>query len=367
MARRCLHHTTPEPMICKVCAADDADRRRRKRSLIVGTLLLLPVAGLSAYLFSRPKPPPPPPPAPTEPDNVVAMQRERLAVEPCMPTTSMNLVERLMELKRWSDAKVAAEALIDQCGVIGKMKWRLAFIDQQLHLWKDTVKVSSELINEIPDDSDFWWWRGEAYADGKQPLLALADYRQSLALARGARGGQFAAQRFYTPAKAAGAMCEAARAWTYYARQLGGGPSQDMRDETAAMLRDKTCAADHGTGRVMLDERVQVVIAGASDRFEVAADLGTTVVSRMFLAKTGLISSATERAQAQSTSTVYTGEPMRLTIRAGNATAANVDVLITDDLPGDMPGILGLSFFWHFDIDESDDRIALSPPSLAPL
>jgi Aspartyl protease len=362
MVRRCPHHVVPEPSVCELCAVHFAAQRRRTRSRIVGGLLLLPVAGVAIYLFTLPAPPPPPPRS-TEPDNIVAFQRERLAATPCEPKTSMSLVERLMELTRWQDAKVAAEASLRDCGVIGRMKWRLAYINQQLHHWQDTVKITGELIADHPQDSDFWWWRGEAWSDGKQPLLALADYRQSLALVETVRGGQFAAHRIYTPAKAAGALCEAARAWTYYVRQIGGAPSQDMRDETAALVRDKTCVPEHGTGRVSLGERARVTIEGASASFEIDAGLGTTLVSRLFLAQTGLVSSSTERAHAQSGGVVYTGEPMRLTVRAGNASARNVDVLITDDLPGDAPGILGLSFLWHFDVEYTDDQTVLSPPA----
>jgi hypothetical protein len=365
MSRRCLHHPTPEPTICEVCAAYSATRRRRARTWIVGALLLAPTAGTAAYLFSRPGPPPAPP-SPTETDAIVTFQRERLAIEPCDPKTSMNHVERLMELGRWQEAKDAAEASLARCGVIGRMKWRLAHINQQLRRWQDTVTVTSELIAEHPEDSDFWWWRGEAWSDGKQPVLALADYRQSLALSDSARGGQFAANRFHGPAKAAGAMCEAARAWVYYAAALEGAPSQDMRDEAAALARGGTCTAEHGTGRVALERRVRVVIAGTAATFEIDPELGTTLVSRMFLAQAGLVSTATERAHAQSRGTLYTGEPMRLAIRAGNASAASVDVLVTDDLPGDAPGILGLSFLWRFDIIFDGDRLLLSPPAGAP-
>ncbi len=294
-------------------------------------------------------------------------QRERLAATPCEPKTNLNHVERLMELGRWQEAKAGAEASIQRCGVIGKMKWRLAYTNQQLHLWQDTTKVTSELIADHPQDSDFWWWRGEAWSDGDHPLLALADYRQSLALSERARGGQFAANRFYAPAKAAGEMCEAARAWSYYRRALNGAPSQEMRDETAAILRGKLCAAENGTGRASVARKVRVTLDGAADTFTVDAELGTTLVSRMFAARAGIVSTSTERAQTQSDGKLYAGEPMRLTIRAGNASAASVDVLITDDLPGDAAGILGLSFFWHFDIAFGDDYLELQPPANDPL
>lgn len=365
MSRACLHHPIPQPQICKVCADHVAAQRSRSRPLIIGALLIVPVAGVAGYLMTRPKPPPPVV-EPGEPDTVVRLQRERLAKTPCEPRTSINMVERLMELKRWRDAKDAAEASLRECGVIGKMRWRLAYANQQLLNWPGVIDTVTELIIEQPSDSDFWWWRGEAYAESAQSAAAIADYRQSLAVSTRGQGAQFAANRILKPAKTTGALCEASRAWTYYVRAFEAKPLQDIRDEAAALARNKTCAPEDGTGQLALSGPVRAMIGSTGGTFNFDPELGTTLVAKTFLRKAGLEVPTAGEASALLGEAVVSGIPMRVTLRAGNALAANVDILATDDLAGDTAGVLGLSFFWHFDIEYRDENTNLLLTPLTP-
>lgn len=368
--RGCGVHDPAQPAVCNSCARAVASRRSRIRALVVLGPLALVVIGGGVYLMTRPKTPPPPPPAVI--DAVEGFQRERLAKQPCDPETSMALVDRLFELRHWRDAAEFAKSSITSCGVIGQMRWRLAYADQQLHDYADAERVTTELIIASPSDSDFWWWRGEDFSYHAQPDAALADFRQSIALSYDAQAAQFAANRFDTPARAAHAMCEADRAWRHYAGMLGGEPSQTMRDEIAANARANTCAAELGTGRATLGAHAAVTLsagdATAQGTLDVDARLGTTLISREFAARAGFVVAEGARCQAVSNGKIYTGSPAKLALRTGGASARNVDVLITDDLPGDAAGILGLSFLWHFAFAyAANDAIVLSPPNTKPL
>lgn len=363
--RRCSVHDPAQPAVCVTCASTVAARRAQLQRLIVLGPLALVVIGGGAYLMTRPKPP-----APASPpiDPVEGFQRERLAKTPCDHETSMALVDHLIELQRWRDATVFARSSLSSCGVIGQMKWRLAYADERLHDYADAERVTTELITEQPSDSDFWWWRGEDLSYHAQPAAALADFRQSLALSYDAQAAQFAANRFALPAHAAQAMCEADRAWRYYVTMLDGEPSQEMRDEIAANARAKGCTAELGTGRATLTTHAEVTMtaddATARGTLEVDRRLGTTLISREFAARAGFVVTDGPRCQATSRGTLYTGTPAKVSLRAGGVVANNVDVLITDDLPGDAAGILGLSFLWHFAITYGDnDTIVLRPPS----
>ncbi len=373
--RGCGAHGIAQPGLCINCASLVAARRARVRKVLVLGPLVLLTGGGAAFLLTRPAPPPPPPVV--EPaDPVEGFQRARLATDPCDAETSMALVDHLVEEQRWPAATAFAKASITRCGVIGRMKWRLAYADQQLHDYTDTERVTGELIAEEPGDSDFWWWRGEALAYHGKADEALADYRQSLALASGAQAGQFAANRFALPAQAARATCEADRAWRYYATVLRGEPSQEMRDEVAANARARTCAAERGTGRETLAAHVTVTLAagaagdaGAPGTLDVDERLGTTLISRLFAAKAGLLVPDGPLCQATSRGKVYAGTPARVTLRIGTALARGVDVLVTDDMPGDAGGILGLSFLWHFGFAASGatGAITLAPPDSKPI
>lgn len=351
--------------MCALCAAIASSRAARLRKLGVGAALTIVIGGGGAFLLTRPTTPPPAAKLDAG-DPVEGFERERLAKEPCEPKTSLALVELLMDAARWQDAKTFASGSIAKCGVIGRMKWYLAHIDQQLHDYPDTERVTGELIAAEPDDSDFWWWRGEALTYDGKPDAALADDRQSLALSDGAQAAQFAAQRIATPAKDAHAMCEADRAWRYYVRTLGGEVTQDMRDETAAHVREKTCSAELGTGHTVLRGRAKVTLTtAAGDGFatlEVDPRLGSTLISRELAARAGMIVPDEPIAHATSRGRIYAGVAMRVMLKVEGASARGVDVLITDDLPGDAGGILGLSFLWHFELERlSAESIVISP------
>ncbi|MEO6774990.1 MAG: hypothetical protein ABI467_18640 [Kofleriaceae bacterium] len=362
--RRCSLHDPAQPAVCVTCARSAAARRARLQRLIVLGPLALVVAGGGAYLMTRPKPPAAPPPG----DTIEGLQRGRLAKTPCDHETSMALVDHLIEQQRWRDATVFARSSLASCGVIGEMKWRLAYADGQLHDYADAERVTTELITEQPSDSDFWWWRGEDFSYHAQPEAALADFRQSLALSYSAQAAQFAANRFAVPAHDADATCEADRAWRYYVTVLAGEPAQEMRDEIAANARANTCTGELGTGRATIPSRTAVTMtaadATARGTLDVDARLGTTLISREFAARAGFVVADGPRCQATSRGKLYTGTPAKVTLRTGGAIARNVDVLITDDLEGDAAGILGLSFLWHFAFTYGENyTIELRPPS----
>ncbi|HSN28482.1 MAG TPA: retropepsin-like aspartic protease [Kofleriaceae bacterium] len=354
----CLHHAIPQPSICEVCARDVARRRRARTLLLIAVVGLLPVAAGVVYLETRRKPPPP---APVEADNVLRLQAEALARHPCDDQMLRERVERFAELNRTAEALATAERAVG-CGVGGRMPWRLAYLSQQLHQWLVTAVVTTELIAQDPSDSDFWWWRADAWMDGKLPRLALFDLRQSLANSDGDQAGGFAAVRFLDAARPADELCEADRAWRYFVHALGGSPNADMRDEHAALVRAKTCPVEAGG---VIGERVRVTIGGVTGTFAVDPRVGTTLVSRELAAKAALDSDAKQLAIGWVRRTTPSGwleegspqlgEPIRLDkVTAGPVSAAGVDALVIDELPETgVDGVLGLSFLWHFQLERT--------------
>jgi len=350
----CVHHALPQPAICEVCARDGARKRRTRNLAIVGVVGLVPIAAGVVYLQTRPKPPPP---APVEPDNVLRLQADALALHPCDDKMLRERVERFATLDRTAEALRTAEYAVG-CGVGGRMPWRLAYLSQQLHQWLVTAVTTTQLISDYPGDSDFYWWRADAWMDGKLPRLAVFDLRQSLANSDGDQAGGFAAVRFLDAAKATNELCEADRAWRYYVHALGGSPNADMRDEHAALVRAKGCV-DPGGG--VIGERVRVTINGVSGNFAVDPRVGTTLVSRVFAAKAALESDPKQLAIGWvRDGAPQLGEPLVLKVSAGPVVAAGVDALVIDELPEPgVDGVLGLSFLWHFQIERTPAGYAL--------
>lgn len=354
----CVHHAIPQPAICEVCARDVARRRRTRNVLLVGVVGLLPIAAGVIYLQTRAKPPAP---APVEADNVLRLQAEALALHPCDDKMLRERVERFATLDRTAEALRTAEYAVG-CGVGGRMPWRLAYLSQQLHQWLVTAVTTTDLIARDPGDSDFYWWRADAWMDGKLPRLAVFDLRQSLANSENDQAGGFAAVRFLDAAKATNELCEADRAWRFYVHGLGGSPNADMRDEHAALVRAKSCV-DRAGG--VIGERVRVTIGGVTGTFFVDPRVGTSLVSRVFAAKAALESDGKQLAIGWVRHTTPTGwlevgqpqlgEPIVLDkVTAGPVAAAGVDALVIDELPEvGVDGVLGLSFLWHFQIEHT--------------
>jgi hypothetical protein len=353
----CVHHAIPQPAICEVCAREAASGRRVRRGILLAVVLLAPIAAAVGYLQTRPKAPPPPK---QEADNVLRLQEEALKLHPCDAQMLTERVERFATLERVPEALATARYAVG-CGLRGRMPWRVAYLEQQLHQWLPTVVTTTELLTEAPDDSDFWWWRADAWMDAKLPKLAVFDLRQSLANSDGAQAGGFAAARFLDAGRAGDAMCEADRGWRYFVHVLGGSPNQDMRDEHAALVRAKTC--DDTTGHGVVPARARVTIAGTTGTFSIDPRLGTTLISRDFAAKAALDSDATLLGIAYvGASGVQLGEPLRVTIAAGPVTAGTVDAFVTDNLPEPgVDGVLGLSFLWHFAFEPTPAGFAVRP------
>jgi hypothetical protein len=367
MLRTCASHPTLDPAVCTSCAMIVARRRARRRGGLVFVAMAVPVVAITAFLMTRPKRVPPPP---RVQDQLEQDIRARLVQNPCEPRATMNLIEHSMEQQLDDVALADAYRSIGRCGVIDVVRWRITYLLQQKRQWIPAAIESTALLDEDPRDSDFWWWRGEAFAYADHPLLALADYRQSLANSDDAQAGGFATVRFGTPARAAGERCEGTRAWHYFVRVLGGEMTQEARDEFTALVRAGTCAGDDGTGHAHFPidpmtglGTAQVTIGGVTGRFQIDPAAGTTLVSRAFAEKTGLAAASSDRPITLYGGAMVSGRPARAPkIEAGGASAANVDVLVTDALGTDDDGVLGLSFLWHFDFTV-EGGVTLAPPT----
>jgi hypothetical protein len=256
-----------------------------------------------------------------------------------------------------------------RCGVVDVVPWRITYMHQVRHEWAAAALTSTFLLDEQPRDSDFWWWRGEAFAYAGHPWSALADYRQSLANSDDAQAGGFAIARITPPAQAIGGRCEGARAWHFYVRALGGEMTPEARDDYAALVRAGTCASEDGVGSAKLPIDAMsgtgvatVQAGGASGSFRVDPGAGTTIVSRAFAAKAGIAPSSPDRGASLYGGAIVRGEPARAAkLEVAGTSAADVDVLISDELAPGEYGVLGLSFLWHFDFGVGGGAVTLAP------
>ena len=350
-------HRIPQPAVCESCARQAARRRARVRGVLIAVVLVLVCGGVALALSLRE--PAPPPSVPVDAgDALEGFKRERLAQAPCDHDANFDLVDYLIAQKRFDVAATAAAAAVKRCGPLGQMRWRLSFSLTQLHRWREATAVTSELIAEKPQDTDFWWWRGEDHAGGNQLELALVDFRQSIANSRSPRQAEFALVKLDVLADEPPQRCERARAWRYYARSLGGYYTREERAGDAACD-----ARSRGRAKLPLDGSLTAKLGSIKADLAFDPRAGTTILSRELAKRAGITPTAgdaTTTLWAQQV--VISGVPAHAPqITVGGATAEDVAVLVTDD-PAAGDGVIGLSFLWHFDIATDAKHVTISAP-----
>jgi hypothetical protein len=200
------------------------------------------------------------------------------------------------------------------------------------------------------------------------PELALADHRQAIANSDVAQ--MVAIDEFVQAADAAARPCEAARARRHYVRFLGGAPVRASSGDDALVAASGQCSGEDGRGelRVAIDPATNlgttsVKVGNAKGTFLVDPFAGTTVASTAFAIRANLPPRSSLRPQTFAAGHNFGGAPATADeLAAGGARARNVDLLVVNDLPPNVDGILGLSFFWHFDIRVDGNVATLTAP-----
>jgi hypothetical protein len=362
--------------VCADCWSKQRARRLRRGVAIgVGAFVLAGVGIAGIALTTAHDSQPLPKTAAPKPDastDLADAYREHLHQSPCNAQVEHDLIEYLLEKDRYKEVTTDGYRYLGQCGEYGygQLIWKIGYAHQQLEQWIPDALLDAQLVIAESDDSDYWWWRGEAWSHGGFPDLAMADFRQSIALSSAADAAGFATGRIGDAAEPAKRPCEAARAWRLYRRGFSGEVDQSGLDEEARLSLTGHCDAEDGTGKatVPLDDtgrgKATVVVGTASGAFLVDPFAGTTILSSAFAAKAGVASSSVQRGEGMYSGIRTAGAPaVAPAIAIGKAHAAQVDVLIVPDLPAGIDGVIGLSFAWHFDVVREEKSMQFAAPA----
>ncbi|HEY4180939.1 MAG TPA: retropepsin-like aspartic protease [Kofleriaceae bacterium] len=352
----CLH-TTPQPSVCEACARRQVRRRAGIRNLAVAGGVVAVVAGLVVFLQTRPSKAPPPPKV--ESDPLETFKTERLASAPCEYKAAEDLVIFYAQREKWQKAADVGYRYVSNCPDPNPMREYLEYVYKQIGQWRAALDQDNLLIAAEPTASDYWWWRGDSYAQGDQDDVAMVDFRQSLALnsywnARGvaASGILSAADKLKLP-------CEADRAWSWFVRHNDGRRSQEAYNLHAYLQRGHACDAERGVGvgKLAIDKKLSAIVGTVKGELVVDVKAGTTVISTDYAKRAGIVALSKNVATTEWSGVMLEGYPARASkITVGKFSATNVEVLISDDLePGD-DGVLGFSFLWHFDWSDNYDQ-----------
>ena len=292
---------------------------------------------------------------------------------PCDKQKIIELVELLNGAGAHAKAIERAEAFFKRCGEHRRLRWATFTAHKRMGDWKGAVAEATRLIEAVPRDRDYRWWRGEAHEQAGELEPAIVDYRQAVALEPFLRNIPFNLANLL---ERVGRPCEGLFWIGNYAHHHPGERAR-LAPRLVRLWAMPACRRLAGSGAVVVPlpggesgPRVQAVINNAEPR-ELSLDPDALYV----MLSAGVAAELKLETKTAPELLVRTADgffPTRLTRVArlalrdegGDATAIDVPVVVGDKLPGDADGIIGQSFLTRFLVRRDPAAIALEPVPL---
>ncbi|MHB8873228.1 MAG: retropepsin-like aspartic protease [Myxococcaceae bacterium] len=371
------HAESLDPGLCPPCGARQVGRGKFRSVAGAAVVVLVLGAAAAGFVFTRRAPVPAPPAAAPPPAAdagfdygqhayAISNLRRALAADACQKRSALDLGNKLNAAGDFTGALDLVRGFEEACGAWPRLLWVSMYSRQQRREWKEAAEVATRLIEDRPADSDFWWWRGEAFAELGEYRQAAADYTQSVAaLPNGFASGRyarFAKEKLAKP-------CDGAFALQYWLEQRPNDTEEWAKTRRSELFLSGGCEKVAGRGSASIRftpnapvNKTALKVNGKPATFIVSQATGTTLLSRAFAEKLGL------QVQEDAKVTVYfAGEfrPAQLAtldrLSLGQAGVEKLQVAVVEQLPGEAPGVLGLNFFWHFSVKMDPASLAIAP------
>jgi hypothetical protein len=108
--------------------------------------------------------------------------RAKLKDEPCHRPNARSYADVLLSAGDSRGLLAFVDGFITKCGDWHRLRWFNYSAHKQLSEFANAAADATRLIDDHPEDQDFWWWRGQMYQQMGKADEAIADYRQSHAL-----------------------------------------------------------------------------------------------------------------------------------------------------------------------------------------
>ena len=305
---------------------------------------------------------------------IYALERE-VEAEPCNKEKVVQLAELLNQAKAYPATLERAAAYFGSCGELRRLRWATYAAHKRSGNWQGAVAEASKLIEEVPRDRDYRWWRGEAFERAGDLERAIVDYRQAVALEPFLRNIPF---NLADLLEQVGRPCEA----LFWLRNYAHHHPKERRMLVPRVTRLwslPACSKRVGTGSVTLPlsgsgrGRILTAINDAPPRelvldpdalfvmlsSELAAEIGLKIDGPQLLVRTAQGFFPTRLARA---SRVAVGQ------EGARAEAVDVPLVVGQKLPMGAEGIVGQSFLARFVVGFGTDppALQLAPVTLPP-
>lgn len=199
-ARVCYRHGTTEArQVCSTChraicdaclamgpgyevtCASCASASKRRGTLMaagitVGVFVVL--GGLAAALLSAP-----PPVTYGEHRLEIARVEALVAQGPCDGQNTLTLADLLNKERDYRRVIRVVDAFDEACKPVPRLWWESYGARKQVQDYAGAIHDATRLIDDNPDDGDFWFWRGQAKRKAGDLVGAEADLKKAAELA----------------------------------------------------------------------------------------------------------------------------------------------------------------------------------------
>ncbi len=288
--------------------------------------------------------------------------------EPCDRRAAIQLGEAKNRAGDYRGAINTAHAFWEQCGALPRMRWVTYHAHKQLSEFDQAVREATVLVDEVPEDQDYYWWRGQAYTLMGDHEKAAADYEQCLLLLPTATSCPFDLSKAY---EKLGRPCDGLFPIEHLIHmhpEYAGRPkivARLNRLESAGKCGERTSGAKTVVkfvpGRTI---PVTAKINGHKGRFLVDTGASLVSVTPGFAAQAGLSTDGGRRILLKTANGVTSGQTTHADeIQLVGAKAARVEVVVVKNLDDSIDGLLGLSFLSRFkmELDEPGGKLVLTP------
>lgn len=308
--------------------------------------------------------------------------QEQLRADPCDNKKMVKLAEAYNRAGAHQTTLLRCAEFFQRCGEHRRLRWATLTAHKRLKQWDPAIAEATRLISAVPRDRDYRFWRAELRELKGDIPGALAGYRQTLALAPTLADVPVDLTELSAKLKR---PCEGLL-W------LGNLVHHHPRDAKPVlprltMLRRK-CTAQIGTGRAMIPPEwlqppgshdagpADSSAAGAGHQAPPLSINGTAVRSFMVLqdalyvmlsarlaTRLGLSTGGAPELILRTPEGFFSSRLQQVRLLAlGGASARQVQVVVTENPPGDVECVVGQSFLTRFEVGiTASTGLALAP------
>lgn len=306
------------------------------------------------------------PPGPTVEETVVALE-EALAAEPCDRPKALALAQLLLRKGDYRRSATYARDFCERCGEHRQLRevafnaWKL------LSAWDEAIADAGQIIEKHPTETDPWWWRGQVYEQSGELELAVADYRQALALqpqlAKVPFNLSMLLERLERPCEAISPV----ESFLYY--HPDARPNPRIRALLGRLYGAGDCGEAAGTGRAVVefdanDTLITTIVLINGRRARAAIDTGASyvMVSKRFAAGLDLKPASAHPIRIHGVGSVREASLVILdTVELQGLRAGRVEAVLMDEIDPRIDMLLGLTFLsrFTFELDKAAGRLEL--------